>query len=111
MTTIHQGVISIATLFLVGFGAVPTRAQFNPVPFPADIGVAGFEFPAPETTIDKWVGDSDIARMAAHAWGIWIGVNQDSGQTIGSHKLRIFETWNTDQEVRSANTTLDLAPK
>lgn len=88
------------TLFLISMGfATETKAQFTPVDFPKNIGVSGFAFPAPTATIDKWVMEDDVTSMAAHAWGLWVGVNMDSGQQLGGQQMRIFETWNEKEEL------------
>jgi hypothetical protein len=74
-------------------------AQFNPVNFPPNTGIADFAFPAPAATIDQWVANDDIASIAAHAWGLWVGINMDSGQVFQGQNLRVFHTWNTKGEL------------
>jgi hypothetical protein len=75
------------------------EAQFNPVGFPTNTGVPGFTFPVTQQTVDKWNANDDIESMATHAWGIWVGLNMPSGETFQGQKLRVFETWNTTEEV------------
>jgi hypothetical protein len=100
------------TLFLISMGfATETKAQFTPVDFPKNIGVSGFAFPAPTATIDKWVMEDDVTSMAAHAWGLWVGVNMDSGQQLGGQQMRIFETWNEKSELPTGPAVAGAAPR
>jgi len=101
--------IALGWIVLCAF-ASSTQAQFKPVPFPKDLGIPGFEFPAPEATIDKWVAKDDITSIAGHAWGLWTGLNQDSGQVVGTEKLTVFETWNERSELFGAGLA-DAGPR
>jgi hypothetical protein len=91
--------------------ASDAQAQFKPVDFPKDVGVPDFVFPAPGATIDQWAQTDDVASMAAHAWGLWIGVNMDSGEAFGGQKLRVFETWNEKSELPTGAAIADAAPR
>jgi hypothetical protein len=92
------------------------NGQFESVKFPADVGIPGFEFPASESTIDGWVATDDTTKIAEHAWGLWAGLNRNSGVTYEKQELRIFETWQEKEQMvadpgSKTPTTRVLTPK
>jgi hypothetical protein len=84
------------------------RCSFKPVPLP-DPKIPEFRFPEAEVTILEWIADSASKdprvrrgaerKINRHAWGIWMAVTAVSDQTFGTQKLRVFETWNTPEEI------------
>jgi hypothetical protein len=97
------GAYCILGVFVLAL-ASEARAQFKPVSFPKHTGVPGFVFPVSQETIDKWNATDNIERMAEHAWGIWVGLNMPSGEKYQGQELRVFETWNTTDEVTPPTT-------
>jgi hypothetical protein len=94
--------------------ASETHAQFKPVGFPKHTDVPGFVFPVSQETIDKWNATDKIESMAEHAWGIWVGLNMKSGEMYQGQALRVFETWNTTDEVTpptAAEATKSAKPR
>ena len=81
-------------------------AGVNPVPFPA-----GFNVPTDRTTIEDWVFASpqNTEAMFGHAWDIWNGMFQPSGeyqqQPDGRRELVVFETWASDVDVFDSGVT------
>lgn len=81
----------------------------TPVPFPR-----GFNVPTDRTTIEDWVFASpqNTQAMFGHAWDIWNGMFQPSGehqqQPDGRRELVVFKTWASDVDVfDSAATNAD----
>lgn len=74
---------------------------FTPVPFPDDLGIPGFQFPEAAVTIDNWVAANPMntASIYLHGWGIWAGLNADSGETYEGQNLTVFETWYTPEDI------------
>ena len=74
---------------------------FTPVPFPHNLGIPGFRFPEPAVTIDNWVAADprNTASIYLHGWGIWAGLNADSGEMFEEQELTVFETWFTPQNI------------
>lgn len=82
----------------------PGAAGVTPVPFPA-----GFDFPTDRAVIQGWVANQDTEAMFGHAWDIWNGMFQPSGeyqeQPAGRRELVVFETWASDVDVFDSGAT------
>lgn len=73
----------------------------KPEDFPAT-GIAGFSFPEDSTVIYNWLEARDTTSITQHAWGIWAGLTQQSGQVFQGDSLRVFETWLGVEELQQA---------
>lgn len=62
---------------------------------PLPIIVPGFKFPEDSATILSWVNtpNFDSVSIYKHAWGIWAGLTDVSGQSYNGQKLLVYETW------------------
>jgi len=69
-------------------GQTPPPPAIKPVPFPSSP-----DFPVAEATIQGWVTRHDTKAERDHAWALWAGLNQGSGQSPSGTELRIWETW------------------
>jgi hypothetical protein len=98
ITSLRFGTSCVLGVLVLAVGN-EALGQFNPVGFPKHTGVPGFVFPVSQQTIDKWNATDNTEAMAAHAWGIWVGLNMPSGEKYQGQELRVFETWNTTDEV------------
>lgn len=79
-------------------------AGVEPVPFPD-----GFDFPTDRATVEGWVANQDTEAMFGHAWDIWNGMFQPSGeyheQPDGRRELVVFETWSSDVDIFDSGVT------
>jgi hypothetical protein len=84
-------------------------ATFSAAPLP-DPRIPGFRFPERESTIVNWVyelGRGDPAAeapaafesMQQHGWGLWTALTLETSQVYEGHRLRVFETWYTPDEL------------
>jgi len=78
----------------------------EPVPLP-DPHIAGYRMPEDASVVNGWVDSDDQVAMSRHAWGVWVALNADSGQSLDGQSLRVFETWVTpDDLLGSTNPSL-----
>lgn len=70
-----------------------------PVEF-KDPGIPGFSFPTDSNTINGWINNQQNDSIAAHAWGIWAGLNMNSGEKVEGQDIRTFETWLTPEDMQ-----------
>ena len=94
----------VLTVLLTVAAAGCTRG-IKPVPLP-DPGIPGFTFPTPQDEIIQWTKDNNQTAINQHAWGIWTALTQETNQTFEGQKLRVFETWQTPDDVMSGETTI-----
>ena len=80
------------------------EARFiKPVDFP-DTKIPGFKFPEDSSVINGWIDAQDNDKIAAHAWGIWTGLNMPAHQKYEGQELRVFETWLTPEDIQGLIT-------
>jgi hypothetical protein len=83
-----------------------------PVALP-DPAIPGFTFPESEATLTRWItemtrsGSTAVAadafeKIHRHGWGLWTALTLESGQIHGGHRIRVFETWLTPEELRAS---------
>jgi hypothetical protein len=72
----------------------PPLAVIKPVPFPSSS-----DFPVADATIHGWIAKSDTSAERSHAWALWAGLNQGSGQSANGNELRVWETWTSISSV------------
>lgn len=75
---------------------IRTNDPIDIVPKPVP---AGFNFPTPAATIDKWIATSDNKAIHAHAWDLWAALSSGSNEFYNGTELPIFETWYTDEDI------------
>lgn len=75
-----------------------TYDNITPVNFP-QLNIPGFAFPEDSTVLNGWIYNDDQAAINLHGWGIWTGLTMETNQTTGGHVLRVFETWQTPEEI------------
>jgi hypothetical protein len=82
------------------------QQAITPVPFPAGLGIPGFNFPEDSTVIYGWLKAPagspytyDSASVLRHAWGIWTGLTSPAGQQYNGEDLLVFETWHGINEL------------
>lgn len=71
-----------------------------PQPFPTEYG-----FPVAESTLIAYTQDysnpKNIEGIYTHAWQIWAGLTKQTSLTTSSgHKIRVFESWRTPQQIK-----------
>lgn len=76
----------------------------TPVDFPVT-KTESFQFPEGQERIYSWLSAKDDASIAKHAWGIWAGLTQPSGQSYKGQPLYVFETWMGVGELSAASAT------
>ena len=81
----------------------------KPMEFPNNMDISDFKFPEDSTTIYKWLSEKDTVNITNHAWGIWAGLTEPTGQKYNGEELLIFETWYGVKELAemSANGDVD----
>jgi len=79
-------------------GAKPKSNFIIPKDFP-DPGIPGFRFPEDSNVINGWIDSMNNDKIAAHAWGVWAGLNTNSGEQAEGQDIRIFETWLTPDDM------------
>jgi len=79
-------------------------SSFKPVPLP-DPKIPGYTYPVAADTITAWTkspkGQIEIQK---HAWGIWTALTLNSGETYQGQPLRVFETWETPDDIMTASS-------
>ena len=80
---------------------VALYAGVVPAPFP-DLGLPNFNFPEDSNTLNGWIRSDQTAEIYTHVWGLWKGLNMETGQSVGDHPLRVFETWMTPDMMKAA---------
>ena len=65
----------------------------KPMEFPKNIESNEFKFPEDSTKIYKWLSEKDTVSITKHAWGIWAGLTEPTGQKYNGEELLVFETW------------------
>jgi hypothetical protein len=65
----------------------------KPMEFPNNMAISDFKFPEDSTTIYKWLSKKDTVNITKHAWGIWAGLTEPTGQKYNDQELLVFETW------------------
>jgi hypothetical protein len=73
--------------------------------------IPGFVFPESESTLTRWItgmtrGDANVAadafeKIHGHGWGLWTALTLATAQTYEGHRLRVFETWLTPNELET----------
>lgn len=89
---------------LAGLSCSPPKV--TPAEFP-NIGMEGFQFPESQTTIYGWLSDPGTTEVTLHAWGIWAGLTQQTGQTYGDQPLRVYQTWMGVGDLAGAAAQMD----
>jgi hypothetical protein len=86
--------VSMLLFVTIGFFALKTKKVDNitPVDFQT-VQSQSFNFPESEETIYEWVSKEDSYAVTKHAWGIWAGLTQKTGQVHKGRDLRVYETW------------------
>ncbi len=86
---------SAAAVFsAAAFAAAPAQAQppVSPHGFPPD-----FQFPLPQSTIERWIAEDNQVAIRQRAWALWQAMTSPSGvmyPTFSGHiNLPIWETW------------------
>ena len=97
---------AVAAAMLLAAG--PAAAQAIPAePIPP-----GYNFPTARATIDYWVATNNVTAIRGHAWDLWAGMTVASSTTYNGHRLPIWETWYSTQEVFSLfPTTAAVRPR
>lgn len=90
---------------LLTVAAAGCNRGIKPVQLP-DPGIPGFTFPTPQDEIIQWTQDNNQTAINQHAWGIWTALTQETKQTFEGQKLRVFETWQTPDQVIAGETTI-----
>lgn len=81
----------------------------QPIEFSNKLNTNEFTFPEDSTKIYKWLNEKDTVNITKHAWGIWAGLTEPTGQEYDGQELLVFETWLGVKELAemSANGELD----
>jgi hypothetical protein len=104
-------VVATLALLLATVRGATVFPQATPDPL-----IPGFTFPESESTLTRWItqlnrGDVPTAaadafeKLHRHGWGLWTALTLDSGQTHDGHRLRIFETWLTTDDLAAIPTS------
>jgi hypothetical protein len=86
-------------MFAVLYSCTKTENTITPVNFPKNLSINGFNFPEDSMTIYKWLENQDTTEIVNHAWGIWAGLTEPTGQNYNGQDLLVFETWMGVQEL------------
>lgn len=78
-----------------------TQDDITPANFP-DLGLPNFNFPEDSNTLNGWIYNDDTDQIYTHVWGIWKGITQETGQSVGQQPLRVYETWLTPDMMKDA---------
>ena len=90
------------------FAALPLSAQQIVPERVPPLAISGFAFPESEATLTSWVtamtrsaptAEFATARIQLHGWGLWAALTAETAQRIDGQPLRVFETWQTTDEV------------
>jgi hypothetical protein len=84
--------------------AAPPAPMVAPQPIPD-----GYGFPTDAVTINGWIANADTTAMRAHAWDLWNGMSQPSGQIYEGRNLPIWATWQESGEVFPPAAQLNAA--
>jgi hypothetical protein len=76
-------------------------STFKPVPMP-DPGIPGYKFPENQATLEKWTAANNQDSLLLHSWGLWTSLTMPSGEKYNGEELRVFETWNTPEDLIAA---------
>jgi hypothetical protein len=92
--------------------AQPTQGNsisdtFTAVPI-SDPHIQGFAFPEDPAKISGWINLSDNNSIAKHGWGIWSAMTKDSGQKFQGQSLRVYETWETVEDIQASTAATVL---
>ena len=86
-------------MFAVFYSCTKTENTITPAQFPNNLSINGFNFPEDSTTIYGWLENQDTTKIVNHAWGIWAGLTEPTGQNYNGQDLLVFETWMGVQEL------------
>ena len=86
-------------MFAVFYSCTKTENTITPAQFPNNLSINGFNFPEDSMTIYKWLENQDTTEIVNHAWGIWAGLTEPTGQNYNGQDLLVFETWMGVQEL------------
>ncbi|WP_271767137.1 hypothetical protein [Aquimarina algiphila] len=89
------------------YQAPEPQQKLIPQPFPTTYG-----FPVSEATLIGYTQDytnpKNIEGIYTHAWQIWAGLTQMTDlETENGHKIRVFESWRTPQQIKSEDRIND----
>jgi hypothetical protein len=79
-----------------------------PMDFPKNIDVQNFNFPEDSTTVYKWLNEKDTVNITKHAWGIWAGITEPTGQKYNGEELLVYETWFGVKELAEMSSNGDV---
>ncbi|MEW7281240.1 hypothetical protein ABW636_21815 [Aquimarina sp. 2201CG1-2-11] len=114
--TILVALLTITSIFLLVITSCDEKkdetelqpySKIEPQPFPTTYG-----FPIPEATLIAYTQDysnpKNIEGIYTHAWQIWAGLTTKTKlETTNGHKIRIFESWRTPQQIKSEELISD----
>ena len=98
--------------------ALRAAGPIFPAPLP-EMRIPGFRFPETEATLTSWVAamtreradrPAATANIQLHGWGLWAAVTAETAQSYEGQPLRVFETWQTPQELAVISTASASAP-
>ena len=94
---------AFVALLLAACSKKPVKtSQIVPVDFPQNTGVKDFQFPESKEKIYDWINAEDDNSVTDHAWGIWAGLTQKTGQQYNGQDLYVYDTWNGVGELADA---------
>ncbi|HKK29050.1 MAG TPA: hypothetical protein VKA18_01485 [Alphaproteobacteria bacterium] len=106
----HPALLIVAT---VGGGLWAASASAQQVHFGVDLpdpGIPGFSFPAPETTINAWIGSGNERAIYRHGWGVWTALSAASGTDArGIPNAPVYLTWADPGEIAAVSKAANAA--
>lgn len=90
-----------------------TSNTVRAIPMPSTLA-SGNPFPTPESMIQEWISESRVDNdnletnpdIIKHGWDIWAALVELTDQSYdGNNRLRRFETWYDDTELKNATTS------
>ena len=109
------GIFFAAAFATAALGADP----IVPEPLP-DGQIPGFHFPESEATLTGWItsmtrglpgAPAATARIQRHGWSLWTALTAETAQTYEGQELRVFETWQTPEELAALTVAPASNPK
>lgn len=78
-------------------------STLSPMPDPH---IPGYKFPENRDTLNKWIDGNNVAKINAHAWGIWTALTQPSAVKDETNTpLLVFETWPSPSDLSQQTTS------
>src|SRR5436190_15787772 len=81
----HLVTIFVSFLALCAQVTFGQHVQYKPIP-------EGFDFPAPQETLLKYLKDADVPAMRKHCWMVFAGLTQPARPSEPASEA-VWETW------------------